>query len=71
MTETADHPLPPCANDNANPLHQAGPGLMYLCRLRRRLVAKDKTGYSPGQWRRYHEALRQTDEVIRLYLAYL
>ena len=71
MIGTVDYPLHTPANENANPLHQIGTGLMELHRLRRKLVAKDKSGYSADQWRRYHDALRQADEAIRSYLTYL
>ena len=71
MTDNAhDHPLSP-SNDNQNPLHQPGTALLELHRLRRELVAKDKTGYSADQWWRYSEALAGLDEAISLVLPYV
>jgi hypothetical protein len=40
-------------------------------RARRLLLAKDKNGYSADQWRRHHEALKELDRVIGIYLHYL
>jgi hypothetical protein len=71
MIGTIDYPLPPAANENANPFHKVGTGLMELHRLRRTMLAKDKTGYSPEQWHRYHAVLKGLDEAINLYLPYL
>jgi hypothetical protein len=65
-----DHPPAP-GNDNENPLHRADTALIELHRLRRDLVAKDKTGYSADQWQRYSEALAGLDEAISLVLPYL
>lgn len=64
--------LPPApGNENQDPLHQPGTALLELHRLRRQLVAKDKTGYSADQWRRYGETLAGLDEAISLVLPYL
>ena len=71
MIVSIAHPLPTPANENANPLHKASTALLELHRLRRKLVQKDKTGYSPDQWQRYHAALKQADEALRLLQPYL
>ena len=71
MIEALAYSLPAPANDNANPLEHIGTGLMELHRLRRKLLAKDKAGYSADQWRRYSEVLEGLDKAIRSYLAYL
>ncbi len=65
MSEPTDDPLPTPANDNRNPFDRVDTAFFEVHRLRRQLVAKDKTGYSPEQWRGYHEVLKQVDDVLR------
>jgi hypothetical protein len=71
MTGTTDYPLPTPANENNDPFRKAGTALLELYRLRRQLLAKDKTGYSPDQWDRHHAALKGLDRVISRVLPYL
>lgn len=70
MIDNANDVPPAPGNDNENPLRQPDTALMELHRLRRELVAKDKTGYSADQWRRYGEAIAGLDEAINLVQPY-
>ncbi len=65
-----DHP-PLAANDNPNPFHDPATAYLELHRLRRDLMAKDKTGYSADQWRRYSEVLQQLEAALSLLRPYL
>ena len=71
MIEPTNHPLPSCAHDNVNPLRYAATAPLELFRWRRKMLEKDKSGYSPDQWRRHYDALKGLDRAIRLIQPYL
>jgi hypothetical protein len=63
--------LPTPANDNANPLDHPATALLELFRLRRKVIEKNMTGFSPVQWRRRYEVLDRLDKAIGLLQPYL
>lgn len=71
MSESDTSRLPEAANDNVNPLRYPGTALLELFRWRRRMLEKDKSGYSDDQWRRHYDALKGVDEAIGLLKPYL
>jgi hypothetical protein len=66
---TAPPPTP--ANENVNPFHRIGTALFELHRLRRMLVAADKSGYLANDWLEYRQALKGLDHAIKNCLPYL
>jgi hypothetical protein len=59
------------ANDNPDPFRSPESALVHVCKARRQLIEKDKTGYSAQQWQVHVKAMVRADEIIAFLTAYL
>jgi hypothetical protein len=71
MIGTIDHPLPPPANENSDPLLRADTALDALYRWRGQLLDRDKSHFTIDQWRRHKKALQSVDKAISRVFPYL
>jgi hypothetical protein len=59
------------ANENIDPFLQADTALDELYRIRRAVLARDPSDFTPEQWRERKEALTKLDKAIRTCLSCL
>jgi hypothetical protein len=71
MIAMLDHPLPPPANENSDPLRHPGTALEALYRWRGQLLDRDLSRFTLDQWRRHKKALQSVDRAISRVLPYV